>query len=244
MTTRADVNRLADTNRRIVELAKADLLDLMGAMDLSTPEAVRDALLEIVPEMVREYGDVAAAAAAEWYSDLRAASGIPGRHVTALSDGADLDAVAGSVRSLAGGLWGDDPLGVASALGAALQRYITYSSRDTVRRNAAKDPQRARYARVPTGEVTCAFCEMTASRGFVYHSKQLAGDGNDYHDDCNCQVVVEWDAAPAHIQGYDPDAMYSRYQAARNSANSGDPNEIAAAMRRLYPDQYTDGVKP
>lgn len=530
MTTRADVNRLADTNRRIVELAKADLLDLMGAMDLSTPEAVRDALLEIVPELVREYGDVAAAAAAEWYSDLRAASGIPGRHVTALSDGADLDAVTGSVRSLAGGLWGDDPLGVASALGAALQRYITYSSRDTVRRNAAKDPQRARYARVPTGVVTCAFCEMTASRGFVYHSKQQAGDGNDYHDDCvvagtivsgpaavaatsryyegevitlragghdvtvtpnhpvltgrgwvraqfvnelddlfvaesvervvgsgpdkhegparvedrfaallvepestrrrmpgapeqfhgdgfdsevdvvtrnhllrdevdalagerapefdfpsgsrpcaslggalppegsaelgevglggptdglmgggglcspllcgqeagavlacgasvadrdagfgepasdgapryafsigdgvltfpgqipardviralnpvsarvqvggvsrgwysghvynlstathwylansivthncNCQVVVEWDAAPAHIQGYDPDVMYSRYQAARNSANSGDPNEIAAAMRRLYPDQYTDGVKP
>lgn len=242
MTSRADVTRLAQANRQIVELAKADLLDLLGAMDLSDPERVRDALLEVVPQLVREYGDVAATAAAEWYSDLRLAAGVPGKHLAVLSKGAKSEAVEGTVRRIAGALWGSDPSRVGSLLGGAMQRYVTYSSRDTIRRNAAKDTAKARYARVPTGAKTCAFCEMAASRGFVYASERAADDA--YHDDCDCQVAVEWKTSKADIDGYDPAAMRSRYDAARAQAASGDPKDILAAMRRMNPDQYTDGVKP
>lgn len=246
MTTRADVDRLVAVNRRLVEMAKEDLRKLIGSLDLTRPEMVRDILLEVVPALVREYGEVAAAAAADWYEEIRAGQS-QGTFSATVAGTADDAAVAGSVRWAAGDLFSEDALQTFSKLEGAIQRHISYSSRETVRRNVESDPGRPRYARVPSGAKTCAFCTMVASRGFVYYSKQSAGDlgkgvGEDFHDDCDCQIVPEWDAESNHIEGYDPDAMFSIYERARKESGSGDPNEIAAAMRRLEPDWFTDGV--
>lgn len=41
-----------------------------------------------------------------------------------------------------------------------------------------------RYARVPTGEETCDFCIMLASRGPVYHTEESAGAYDHYHAHC------------------------------------------------------------
>lgn len=226
-------------------MAKADLQELLRRYVGSPPDLLRDALLEVVPALVREYGNIAATAAAEWYEETRVAAGVVGAHRTVLSDGPSDEQIDGTVRFAAGHLYGDNPEATAGVLNGALQRYVSYSSRDTIRRNARRDSATPRYARVPSGAKTCAWCEMLASRGFVYRTEDTAGeDPKDYHDDCDCQVVVEFDRDKAHIDGYDPDAMYQRYLEARDAAGSGDPNEIAAAMRRLYPDQYTDGVQP
>ena len=215
----------------------------MAALDMADSVAARDALLEVVPALVREYGTVAASAAADWYEGLRSTAGIQIPHVTVLSAGANLDAVAGSTRYAA------SRDNTQSILFGAIQRYISYSARDTIRRNAANDRSRPRYGRVPTGAKTCAFCEMLASRGFVYHSQATAGDkaragfGTDFHDDCDCQIVVEWDADTHHIAGYDPDAMYARYVAARATQGPHPSTQgILASMRRMNPGAYTDGV--
>lgn len=184
MTTRDDVTRLADASRQLVEMARRDLEQMMATINMADSVAARDALLEIVPALVREYGTVAASAAADWYEGLRSAAGIQSPHDTMLSAGANLDAVAGSTKYA---MTRPDPR---SILFGAIQRYISYSARDTIRRNAANDRSRPRYGRVPTGAKTCAFCEMLASRGFVYHSQATAGDkaragfGTDFHDDC------------------------------------------------------------
>lgn len=63
---------------------------------------------------------------------------------------------------------------------------------------------------------------------------------------CDCEIVCSWDADQAHIAGYDPDAMYDRYLTARQQLEAeGMPvpsdADIAARMRELFPDQYTDG---
>lgn len=246
MTTRRDVERLSEMGRKLVDMAKRDLDALFRMVDLSNPEAARDAVLDIMPDLVREYGDLAALATAEWYEEVREASGVTSPHTTALSPGLGAEQVQEGARYALGHLWGDNPTAAIGLLGGMLQRFILYGSRDTVRRNVEQDRERPRYARVPSGTHTCAFCEMLASRGFVYHDEKKAGMrglGNDFHNDCDCQVVVEFDADAHHVEGYDPDAMYERYMAARAATDSGDPKVILAAMRRLYPDQYTDGVQ-
>lgn len=251
MTTRADVNRLASANRRLVAMAQRDLAQLFASFDLSSPERVRDALLEVTPILVREYGDLAAAVTAEWYEEVRAASAA-GRsaYVAQTAAGVDSAKVGGAVRWAAGDLFGDDPAQTLSSLNGAMQRYISYSSRETVRQNVERDPERPRFARVPSSAHTCAFCSILASRGFVYHSEASAGDsalkgfGDDFHDDCKCQIVPEWDSLTHHIEGYNPDALYAQYREAREAAGGygAQAEEVAFKMRRMFPDSVRDGV--
>lgn len=247
MTTRGDVDRLSRANQRIVAMARADLAGFFMGMDLSRPDVVRDALLEFVPIIVREYGELAASVAAEWYEELRAQHpGLPAYGVT-LGGIAAQEAVVGSVRYASGSLFVAEQGNALATLLGSIQRHIHYSSRETIRRNAARDPGRPRYARVPTGAKTCAWCNMLASRGFVYHSEASASvgaSGDDFHDDCDCEVVVEFDRDQHHIDGYDPDAMYERYLAARRAVGGVNPSmkAIVAKMRRMFPDDYTDGV--
>lgn len=91
---------------------------------------------------------------------------------------------------------------------------------------------------------------MLASRGFVFHSSLTAGDGpggragfgDDYHDRCDCQVIVDFDREGSHIEGYDPDRLYDIYLRARDSSGATTQKAIAAEMRRLEPDLFKDGV--
>lgn len=221
-------------------MARGELSRFFSALDLTRPEAVRDALLEVVPVLVREYGDLASVAAAEWYEQVH-----PGRYLAQTVDGVDAAAVEGSVRFHAGELFKDNPVGTLEGLSGAVQRFVSYSGRQTVARNVNLDPARPRYGRVPSGSETCAFCELMASRGFVYTSREsaafLGSRFDDFHDLCNCQIVAEWDREAHHIEGYDPDAMYDRYLSARDASGSEDPTRILSKMREMYPDLYTDG---
>lgn len=243
MTSRADVNRLSAAQRELVRLAQADLAGFFRTVDLTRPERVRDALLEIVPLLVREYGELAATVAAEWYESVH-----PGAYLARTASGVAEAQVQGSVRYAAGQLFTDDPMKTATILAGAVQRFVTYSGRQTVARNVQRDPSRPRFGRVPSGAKTCAWCSLMASRGFVYHSEASAGDlfgrgiGDDFHDDCDCQVVAEWDAEAHHIEGYDPDRLYDMYMAARMKAGDvSDETAILSNMREMFPDEFKDG---
>ncbi len=219
-------------------LAQADLRTLFATLDPSRPEAFRDALVEIVPVLVREYGELAAVAAAEWYEDVS-----PRPFLARAADATfPLAGVEQGVRYHAGALFQDNPSAALAGLSGALQRYVTYSGRSTVARNVQLDPSRPRFARVPMGAKTCAWCTMLASRGFVYLTRETAGIvASDYHDDCNCAVTPIFDRGSAHIEGYDPDRFYDMYLQARDAATGTSDKAIAAAMRDLFPDEFTDG---
>lgn len=237
VTSRSDVNRLSAAQRRLVTLAQGEIAGFFGTLDLTRPEAARDALLEITPLLVREYGDLAAVAAAEWYEEVR-----PGPFNARTAPMALDGEVAGSVRYAAGHLFGENPSATLSALSGSMQRFITYGGRATVARNVQLDPLKPRFARVPTGAKTCAWCAMLASRGFVYHSEVTAGMKDHWHDDCDCQAVVEFDRNTAHIEGYDPDRLYAMYLQAREASNGVTDKDIAVELRRMFPDEFTDGV--
>lgn len=242
MTTRRDLNELASLGSRVVELARAELEAFFFGLDFARPELARDALLEFMPMLAQEYGDAAATAAAEWYEAQRAAQ-VGGRYAAVLGETVPDGQVQGSVRYAAGHLFGDDPAQTLALLSGSLQRFVLYGSRDTIARNAGRDRARPRFARVPTGAKTCAWCSMLASRGFVYLTRETAGIARDhYHDDCDCQIVADFDKDGAHIDGYDPDALYGQYMAAREASGSGDMKDIVAEMRRMFPESFTDGV--
>lgn len=240
MTSRADLNRLSAAQRELVRMAQNELSGFFATIDLSSPERVRNALIEIVPLLTREYGELVATVAAEWFEEVH-----PG--VFLARTAADTFPTAGiveNVRYHAGALFTDDPYKTLTGLTGAMQRFILYSGRQTIARNVTLDPSKPRFARVPTGAKTCAWCSLLASRGFVYLTKETAGIvAEDYHDDCDCQIVPTFDGESAHIDGYDPDLMYDQYMQAREASGSGDQKDIAAYMRRMFPDSFTDGVK-
>ena len=216
------------------------------------PTWQRDLLLDEIPALVRKYGNIAASAAAEWYERTRAKQ-VGGAYDPVTADPFPDAAIQATVRYKAGDLFAGNQSDMASFLEGALNRWVQYSGRETVARNIRRDSARPRFARVPTGAKTCAFCELVASRGFVYLSERSAtvtGLMRKYHNDCDCIAVAEWDRDAHHIEGYDPDAMYGRYLAARDAAESESDGHtpstesVLARMRRMHPDSYTDGVQP
>lgn len=91
----------------------------------------------------------------------------------------------------------------------------------------------AGWARVPRGD-TCQFCNLLASRGGVYTSKEVAilgFKGKTYHGGCDCQPVLVR-GPEDYPPGYDPDAMYEKYKAVHVPGMSG--REAVAAMRAAY----------
>src|SRR5881392_704504 len=109
MPSHSDVQQLRAEYKAIRGLVERDLRELWASLDLSRPEAARDVLLQVVPALVDSYGDAAAAVAAEWYDDMRAAAGVRGRFRALPQESVYLTAAEGTVRRAAGDLFTENP---------------------------------------------------------------------------------------------------------------------------------------
>ena len=78
-----------------------------------------------------------------------------------------------------------------------------------------------RFARVPSG-AACGFCIMLASRGFVYATRESAGEFTKFHDHCDCRIVAG--TKDTQVEGYDPEGMYRRYRMCRDAL--GTPDDV------------------
>jgi hypothetical protein len=200
-------------------------------------------MLEFLPVLVAQYGQVAEVLAMDWYEDQRAESGATGRfRVAAPPTPISASRVEEKVRYVAGHLWTPEPAAMLSALGVATDKYVKQHGRDTITWNARREG--ATWARVPSGPKTCSWCLILASRDAVYFSEKSAetrADGDKYHGLCDCQAVP-LRPGDEYPEGYLPDDYYDMYQIARDAAGSGDMKDIAAALRREFPDMVNDGV--
>jgi hypothetical protein len=243
MVAQADIEQFRLANSQLSTLVRDELEAFFLSLDLSGPELARDALLEFLPLLVQQYGDVAATLAADWYEELRGASGALGSFSAVTAASVPAGAVEAKVRFLASHLWTPDPAAMLGGLLTAADKYVKQPGRDTIAKNAKREG--VRYARVPQGRKTCAFCLLLASRDAVYFSKKSAGDqgrgvGDRFHGDCDC-AVVPIRKAQDYPTDYLPDNYFNMYDEARKKAGSGDIKDIAAKMRELYPDHLTDG---
>jgi len=235
MPSRAEVEAFAQANRGIRTLALRDLERLWRQLDPTDPLRVRAALEEFLPLLVAQYGEIAAATAADFYDSLREQAGVAGGFVAEMAEPVDADVVRSRAR------WAIDPLFGNTDADAAIGRLSQVTDelalqpgRDTIAHSSGRDPAKARWARVPVGK-TCAFCLVLASRGAVYRSAESAGKGRKYHGDCDCTPTPMW-AGDAYPDGYDPDALLQTYINARQAADSGRPKAILSALR-----EGTDG---
>lgn len=154
-----------------------------------------------------------------------------------------------SVRYWAKNLFKDEPDVEAFIRGCSsfVRRTISHAGDLTVADSASGSNKTkqigVRFARVPQGP-SCGFCIMLASRGFVYASKESAGQFKRFHDHCDCRIVAGMPGTT--VEGYDPEGMYERYLQCRDAITNGEvgsKNPIWRDWERLTPeeqDQYAD----
>ena len=258
---RAYIDGYADSLEMVSTDMKRRLAEELDRIDYSQPVAdVRNQLIAVMQPYCWESRVVAARVASEFYDGIR--EFVLGERMGAIAiDNYDHDAVERRVRSAVTPLakvqqtfyWADDirldedyqremTQRAGRELGRALAEYVGYGVKDaagnTIFGNGRRDPQRTKFARVPRGSKSypngCPFCQMLASRGFVYRSKLTAGgiDPDHYHDNCQCMVVPGWKGAS--VEGYDPRDYDEGYQAYLDQDHSEHEAHVAETQRNRY----------
>lgn len=198
--------------------ASSYALAYLAAMRAMFPDVgvaeVRDAAIEGIRESLSIYGDQAAALAGALFDQLAAEHGYAaGSTVQSVIDDAEIER---KVRYFAGSLASGKAEEFDRSVSDLTGYYVKRSAFENMVRNCERNG--IRYARVPSGTETCAFCFMLSSRGFVYSSKGSASKnhrtGGGYHRNCDCVVVPGFGDLPAdaQVEGYAPTEMYDRWR--------------------------------
>lgn len=170
----------------------------MAAMWRQVSNAVeaRKALQDILPALIRTYGQAAAALAADWYDEARLAAEVGGSF-TALP--ADLGDTGADALALWASEHGTDLAAVQALVEGGLSRRIANWSRQTVMGSALADPKADGWQRVGAG--SCDFCNLLIGRGAVY-SEATADFAS--HDHCHCAAVPAFSGKPRPVKKYTP----------------------------------------
>jgi hypothetical protein len=210
VATPQQVESFRSANNALIDLAARDLESVWAGLDLSDARQVKAVLESMFPDLVQTYGSTAALLAVDYYDELRGVAPTAARFSTVMAESVDVEQAQAKARWAIGPLFGvADPDQAFSNLGLGLDHLVKQFGRDTIAKNAAKDPSKARWARVPGGRETCSWCLIMASRGAVYGSKVSAGgDMNKYHGKCDCTPTPIWSEAD---MPYDADSIYEKY---------------------------------
>lgn len=206
--------QLRNAVERLTSEARRDLAALWRQVD--TAARAGEALNDILPALIDQYGNASAALASAWYDDLRAKAGAPGRFTAIPAEFADTGtpALVGWALSEA-----TDYTTFQSLIEGGMQRRIANFSRGTVMRSAVADRASAGWKRIGGG--ACDFCQMLIERDQTY-SEATADFAS--HDHCNCQ------AYPL-IKGAEPIDVKDYVQASRSAQNPGE-SDAAYEKRR------------
>ena len=210
---RAAVDFLTEEINGISADAQARVLKVLQGINW-TPENVaecRELVLQALAAVMPTYTDMAAQASADFYDAARELA--LGERLGAVSiSGYDPRKTEGAVRGFVRFVLD----GRVETFNEQVLQRIDYemkrSAGESMFANGRRDPRKPKFARVPTGDETCDFCLMLASRGFVYSSEMSAGGVklDHYHSGCFCRVVCQWD--DGGVEGYDTQAIYGRWQ--------------------------------
>lgn len=227
----------------VLKGSEALLADQFQQLNFEDVPLAREELKQILGGIVDTYGSALTQGSLDWYEELRPSfkKSYTPKPVVATGQVERIDRLSRYVA----GLGVEEPGKAIRVLAGALGREIQTGARRTILRASDLDPSAPRFARVPVGK-TCAFCCMLASRGWVYHSKDLAGGaGHEFHDSCNCRIVPDWEHK--NLPGYHPEDMYQVYLSARRAAvkagvKAPSSSMIASYMRGGYPEMFSDGL--
>ena len=236
---RAYIDSFANATEAISAANKQALEKALSSIDLSDPKA-EDAIVYAMQTVCSGGTKQAAYLARQFYLGLRDImvgndDGYEGAEETGYVPGKTETVTRGIVRS-------ND----ADAALAALQSRVGYevkrASGGTMYACGRSDPRPPRFARIPRRSKSyingCPFCQMLASRGFVYLSELSAGgiDPDHYHDDCRCQVVPSWEKSP-RAEGYDRHDYIDGYEKYLEQDHSKHEAKAKATRKNRYDSQ-------
>ncbi|HCG2965958.1 hypothetical protein [Corynebacterium striatum] len=113
-------------------------------------------------------------------------------------------------------------------LSAGVARHTKQASRDLV--FDVSERNHIKYARRLSGAENCSFCALMASRGAVYTSERAAGgDGNFFHDHCDCWVELVKDEST-----WEGREEAKHYEDMWNEAFHGSPKENMKKFGQLF----------
>lgn len=184
----------------LVRLADRDLSRLWQLV--ANGAAADEALHDLLPAIIREYGALGGALAAEWYDEQRAKVSPKGRFAAlpVAPDDRGAHALVGWALTEA-----RDDAGLHALILGGVQRRIADHVRYTVAGNSVADPAARGWQRVGNGE--CDWCNVLIGRGAVY-SESTADFAS--HDSCKCSAVPAWGGRPAPVKSYTPSPRQSR----------------------------------
>lgn len=226
MATQAELRQaLADLNI----LASRDLGRLFRS--LSEGDNAAEALHDILPALVKQYGQAASALAADWYDDLRESMGVGGRFVAIPADIEDVGA-----HALVG--WALDEAtddgSLVALLEGGIQRRVVNFGRFTITESSYHDPSADGWMRLGQGR-NCPFCDVLISRGAVYSESTVTFAS---HDHCNCIAVPAFKGKPRPVR---LDAQGKRLdKSARRDRTEDAQREASNARVREWVNSHPD----
>jgi hypothetical protein len=183
----------------------------------------KEALMELLPDVVGTYSLAAGSLAADYYDELRAAAEAKGHFQPIIPESGDTNTqslVAWALQEA------QDDSTFQSLIVGGVQKRIANGARHVVTQSSLSDPAANGWMRIGSGE--CDFCAMLVSRGAVY------GEGSaDFaaHDHCNCSAAPAFD--PTQVKAvkaeYVPSAR-RRSEATRTADNARVRDWIANNM--------------
>lgn len=233
---RTYIDNFANATEAISAANKQALEKALASIDVTAPDA-EDAIVYAMQTVCNGGTKQAAYLARQFYLGLR---GIMVGNDDGYEGAEDTGYVPGATETVARGIVRSND---ADAALAALQSRVGYevkrASGGTIYACGRSDPRKPRFARIPRRSKSyaagCPFCQMLASRGFVYLSEMSAGgiDPDHYHDDCHCQVVPSWEESP-RVEGYDRHDYDEGYQRYLDQDHSKHEAKLKATRKNRY----------
>lgn len=201
------------------------LADALANTDLSDRQAVA-ALMRSICQTSNEQAQELATAFYRGLSLMETGKDMTVRVKSGWDETATDVAVSAILRDSEG-----DPDALARQLSQRLSYEINRASKRGVYMAGQADKRQVRYARVPVGVETCAWCIMTAGLGFWYMTEESASHS---HAHCDCVIVADMVERPktgdyrdVRIDGYDSSVYREMYQRANALRANGDlPQEM------------------
>lgn len=218
------LERYAEGVREIADAGRRTLASTLPSIDL----ADRDAVLDLMSGACRAADQAAAQYSAQFYRGLSILQTGQDFRAEAVSSH-DAKALEVALKGIYRQATGDDGELDEELLGRLLEDRLAYevsrTSKHGVWANGQRDGRDVRYARVPVGIETCAWCLMTAGLGYWYMTEEAA---SHTHAHCDCAIVASIGRGDCRIDGYDSTTYRDMWRDANKALRNGDvPTELS-----------------
>lgn len=205
---KSSVKKYRETLHIVGAQAARYVVGMLALEESSDVATVRESAISAIEEAIGAQGEVAQALAAQLYDAICMAEGIRTNPAQIFDDAIDRDLMVEKVHYYARDLVMGARAKFDKECADLAEFYVRRCAYENTVRNCGAN--NVRYARIPTGDETCGFCFMLASRGFVYHSEAAARGTHGVHRNCDC-IVMPGAKGKTEIEGYDWRAMQDRW---------------------------------